>query len=377
MNLLQIIPTYKPAKVYGGTMTSVCLLCETLASKGNCQVTVASTTANGKYELPVYKKTPKLVDGVSVFYFPRWTKDHSQFSPALLWWLWRNVRKYDAVHIHSWWNISVLLSTSVCILRGVKPVLAPRGMLSPFTITGRFKPIFHRFIGEKLLKKTFLHATSEQERRECLSLIPDWQNTNLPNLLDIPSNKTQNNSTVETSHIRLLFLSRIHQKKGLELLFEALADVPFSWSLSIGGDGETEYIEQLKNQTKTLNIDDKIHWLGWVDVDNRGAVFQAADLFVLPSHNENFANVVVESLAAGTPVLVSQYVGLSDYVLTKNMGWVCDTTLQSLREKLTEATTQNTKRHQIARYCGEQVRQDFDPSVLVKRYIDMYQKIEK
>ena len=176
---------------------------------------------------------------------------------------------------------------------------------------------------------------------------------------------------------RLLFLSRIHEKKGLELLFDALAKLPFEWSLDIAGDGEADYIEQLKTYSQNLGIALKINWLGWIKASDRWAIFQSADLLVLPSHNENFANVVIESLAVGTPVLVSRHVGLSDYVLEKNMGWVCDTTAESIREKLAEAIAQNAKRQQISERSGGQIRQDFDPSVLVSRYLDMYQKVRK
>lgn len=348
-----------------------------LAAKGDCRVTVATTTADGKNELPVFSKKPKLVDGVEVFYFPRWTGDHSQFSPALLGWLWQNVRRFDAVHIHSWWNITVLFSVAICAARGVKPALAPRGMLSPFSISGRFKPVFHRFFGKFLLKKTFLHATSEQERRECLALIPSWKNENLPNFLDIPQIGFFQKKNAADGSINLLFLSRIHPKKGLELLFEALSTVGFDWKLAIAGDGEAEYIAQLKNFTQKLGIAGRIDWLGWVGAGERLAVFQAADLMVLPSHNENFANVVIESLAAGTPVLVSDHVGLSDYVLEKNMGWVSRTTVEGIREKLVEIAASPADRAQISEKCAAQVRADFDPAVLVKRYLEMYQKIQK
>jgi glycosyltransferase involved in cell wall biosynthesis len=382
MNLLHIIPTYKPAYIYGGTITSISLLCENLATKGNCNVTVLSTTANGKEELPVHKHTPKKVDGVDVYYFPRWTKDHSQLSPALLWFLLKNARRFEVIHIHSWWNLSVMLATFICILRGVKPILSPRGMLSSFTIKGRFKPLFHRFVGKYLLKNTYLHATSAQEAKECLTLIPDWSHTNLPNLLDTPlmdflpqKIKLNNHNSLENKPFQLLFLSRLHEKKGVELLFEALAKVPFDWSLNIAGGGEIDYLKQLKTHSKNLRIDLKINWLGWVNAQERTSVFETADLLVLPSHNENFANVVIESLATGTPVLVSQYVGLSDYVAEKKLGWVCDTTVDSIREKLIESYTQAAQRVHIAAHSSAHIHRDFDPSVLIEKYVKMYQKI--
>jgi glycosyltransferase involved in cell wall biosynthesis len=383
MNLLHIIPTYKPAYIYGGTITAISLLCETLVEKGNCKVTVLSTTANGKEELPVYKNAPKKVDGVDVYFFPRWTKDHSQLSPALLWYLFRNARRFDVVHIHSWWNLSVLLAVFVCRMRGVKPVLSPHGMLSPFTITGRFKPVFHRFIGKNLLKSTFLHTTSEQEAAECLALIPNWEHVTLPNFLDLinlPNKQKKAPNPLEPTApnrpFNLLFLSRLHQKKGVELLFDALAQVSFNWSLTMAGGGETDYLNQLKKQSENLHIDAKINWLGWVDATERLAAFTAADLLVLPSHNENFALVVIESLAVGTPVLVSKYVGLADYVAEKDLGWVCDTTVESLVENLEKAHRETAKRQHISQHSGAQIRQDFDPSVLAPKYVKMYEKIK-
>ena len=212
-------------------------------------------------------------------------------------------------------------------------------------------------------------------------MIPDWKHTDLPNFLDtplvnLPKSKPLNERTTRSNHtFKLLFLSRLHQKKGVELLLDALAQVTFDWSLTIAGGGETDYVEQLKTQSKNLGIDLKTNWLGWVNAAERTAAFEAADLLVLPSYNENFANVVIESLAAGTPVLVSKYVGLSEYVAANNLGWVCDTTVDSLRETITEANYQQTRRHQIAERCSAQIHADFDPSVLVQRYLTMYREL--
>jgi glycosyltransferase involved in cell wall biosynthesis len=380
MRLLQVTPSYKPAFGYGGTIVSVGLLCETLVTEG-CPVLVITTTANGKTELPTHKQTPVLVNGVPVLYFPRWTKDHSHFSPALLRYLWQQVRQYDVVHIHSWWNLVAMLSVLVCLLRGVRPVLSPRGMLSNFTIKKGFKPLFHATFGKWLLSKTYLHATANQEREECLAFIPNWQNAVLPNILELPP---LNGVSREDKTFHLLFLSRIHEKKGIDVLLKALPQLPFDWRLTIVGDGEPNYIEQLKKQAASLGLQSsngtdvkRINWMGWVKPEDRFKVFEQANLFVLPSHNENFANVVIESLSVGTPVLVSQYVGLSDYVLEKKMGWVCDTTVKSLQAKLTEAYYQKAERHRITSNSSNQIRADFAPATLAAQYVNMYKKALK
>ena len=158
-------------------------------------------------------------------------------------------------------------------------------------------------------------------------------------------------------------------------MIEALTKVSFDWSLTLAGDGESkEYVEGLQRRSRDLQIDHRISWLGWIKPNERWTLLEAADLLVLPSHNENFANVVIESLSVGTPVLVSRYVGLADYVEENNMGWVCDTTVENIQEKLTQANDQKSLRHQISERSATQIREDFDPTILVNRYIDMYQK---
>jgi glycosyltransferase involved in cell wall biosynthesis len=375
MRLLHVIPTYKPAFGYGGPIISIGLLCENLVAKGGCEVVVAATNANIGEDLPVHDREPVLIEGVKVFYFRRITPDHSQLSPALLRYLWHNARQFDVVHIHSWWNLSVMLGTLVCLLRGVRPVLSPRGMLSPFSLKGFGKSLYQWLLGNRLLTKTHLHATADAERAECLTLVPNWQHTVLPNFLDIAFENTQNSAKADNNTFNLLFLSRIHEKKGLDILLNALAQLPFAWTFQIAGDGDATYIAQLKQQATDLGIADRITWLGFVATADRFDVLAQADMLVLPSHNENFANVVIESLSVGTPVLVSRHVGLASYVVEKKLGWVCDTTVESVRSSLATAYFQLEERQRIRAAAPRQIHADFDPSLLVQRYMEMYEKV--
>jgi glycosyltransferase involved in cell wall biosynthesis len=370
MRILQVTPTYKPAYIYGGVTVSISLLCESLAAEGH-DILVVTTTANGKTEFPKHTEKPVLVEGAPTLYFPRWTGDPLQFSPPLFLWLWRNVRFYEVVHVHSWWNLVAMCSVFICLLRGVKPVLSPRGMISNYTIQGFVKRVFHRFLGQFLLKNTFLHATAAQEQREGLRINSRWQSAVLPNLLQLKNVPTR---PIKPANRRfeILFFSRIHPKKGLELLFEALKNLPFDWHLTLAGDGEAGYPEALKASIEKEDFSKKITWLGWVNGANKYTVLGQADLMVLPSYNENFANVVIESLAIGTPVLLSQQTGLSDYVAEKDLGWVCETTVKSVQTTLKQAFEDTTKRQRIEYQSPDIVRHDFAPSVLAHQYVEMY-----
>jgi glycosyltransferase involved in cell wall biosynthesis len=110
-----------------------------------------------------------------------------------------------------------------------------------------------------------------------------------------------------------LFLSRIHSKKGCDLLLEALARVAEAHpdlDLVMAGPDKEGLRPQLEAQAKRLRISARVHWTGMLEGDSKWGAFHAADAFVLPSHQENFGVAVVEALACGLPVLISDKVNI-------------------------------------------------------------------
>jgi glycosyltransferase involved in cell wall biosynthesis len=126
--------------------------------------------------------------------------------------------------------------------------------------------------------------------------------------------------------LRLLFLSRLHPKKGLPLVLEALAlararsDVQLSLTVAGGGDGA--YVGELRALAARLGVADLVYWTGHVEGAAKSALLAGADLFVLPSAQENFGIAVAEAMAAGLPVLVSHEVALSAEVREAGAGAV-------------------------------------------------------
>ncbi|MEL6720071.1 MAG: glycosyltransferase [Bacteroidota bacterium] len=369
--VLHIVPSYKPAYIYGGTITAISILAESQAALGH-KIQVFTTTANGKEELP---KGSTTIDGVQVQYFPRWTKDHTHFSPALLWKLFRSIKKYDTVHLHSWWNLVTIPALFICWLRGVRPFFSPHGMLSSYSLgneSGGAKGVFHRFFGRFLLSKSILHATAQQEAEEGLQMIANWKYILVPNIVELPERKNYRSEQAASPAFTLIFLSRIHHKKGLELLFEALSQVAFEFQLRIAGDGEAEYIQQLKQLAANLNIAEKIDWVGWINDEPKYQFLANADLFALTSHNENFAMVVIESLAVGTPVLLSDQVGLSDYVQEKQLGWICPLEVNKIQEYLQDIFKQKEALATIRSKAAEQIYRDFSAENIARQYVEAY-----
>jgi glycosyltransferase involved in cell wall biosynthesis len=374
MRILQINASYKPTCQYGGPTVSVSRLSELLV-KNACSVEVYTTTANGAAELQVTKNTPQKIAGVSVTYFKRQTKDHSHFSSGLLTTLWKNIRSFDVVHIHAWWNLVSVLSCLIAHLRGVPVILSPRGTLSPYTFSHKnrmAKQLFHCLAGRFLLNRCYLHCTSAREQKAMVQLLKPLKMFNIHNLVSFPAYLPR--PAAKKIPFRLLFLSRIEQKKGIELLFEALADLKFPYQLSIAGNGDKSYLKKLKALSRHYQIADHISWTGFKG-DEKFELMAQHDLLVLPSHDENFGHVVIESLAVGTAVLISNKVGLAGYVKKNNLGWVCETTAIAIKNSLFAIFHSRGMLEVIREFAPVRIVNTFNDDTLIKSYLQMYQQV--
>lgn len=376
MRILHVVPSYKPAFIYGGTITAISILCESQAALEH-DIQVFTTTANGAAELEVIPGEVVEVDGVAVRYFKRWTKDHSHFSPALLHQLWKQAKQFDAIHLHSWWNLVTMPAVFVCWLRGVKPLFSPHGMLSEYSFGQRkkgLKEIFHRIVGRFLLRNTILHATTQQEVEEGTQMIPDWEYKVVSNIVELPAHKNHRKVPINPV-FQIVFLSRIDYKKGIHLLLDALSQVSFPFQLQLAGKGVEAYELELRQQIVALELEEKVNWLGWMSGEAKYELLAQADLFALTSYNENFAIVVVEALAMGTAVLVSNKVGLSNYVLANGFGWKTNLSVEAIVAHLEAAYQAQQKRTTIRHTAPEKVYVDFSSSTIAKQYIAVYENI--
>jgi glycosyltransferase involved in cell wall biosynthesis len=354
---------------------SVSILAEQLVKAG-VMVSVFTTTANGVDELKVEVGKPVSIDGVTTIYFKRITKDHTHFSPSLLAGVWKNVKQYDVVHIHAWWNLVSVLSCFAAIMRGVPVVLSPRGTLSNYSFhnkNSRSKNMIHGSMGRWLLKKSFIHVTSENELSAVKDIVTPKGIFNLPNFIELGGTYAYAEN-VPSTHLKLIYLSRIEEKKGLDILLNALRTVTVPYQLTIAGDGNADYVNHLKQVSVKNGIADKLNWIGFQQ-ENKFDILKIHDLLILPSHNENFGNVVIESLSVGTPVLISENVGLADYVKENGMGWICQTDATSVSSAINTIYANKDILEDIRMYAPGKIEKDFNESHLVKEYIDMYDKV--
>jgi len=377
MKILHISPSYKPAYIYGGPIASVSLLCEAMVDS-SFNLEVITTAANGRNELAIDTSKTHCVDGVNVRYFRRYTKDHTHFSPGLLKYLFRQISKNPkdlVIHIHSWWNFTAVLSCLIASCRNIPVVLSPRGMLTGYSMLNRhsrLKYALHQLIGKRLMRHCHIHATSEQEHQDILQIDQKANVTIIPNLL--PGNLTYQVSKVNEHPFSFLFLSRVEEKKGLELLFEGLANLRFQWKLIIAGTGNKFYIQKLRNICEQLKINNSIEWAGQIEDAKKYNLLAQSDLLVLFSFNENFANAVGESLSVGTPVAISDQVGLASFVKEYDLGWITDQSIQGIIKTLNLAQQDKNKRERIRATAPALISKYFSKQHIIDQYLNIYKR---
>lgn len=368
--------------MYGGPTMSVAKLSEELTKAGE-DVTVLTTTANGKTELEVSIGQENLVDGVKVYYFKRLTKDHTHFSPTLLWFLHQTIKNTKRqtpnnkliIHIHAWWNLVSIFSCLVAKLHGVRVILSPRGMLNEYTLNHKnstSKRIIHLLIGKLLLKHANFHATSKLEAQDIRHFLHK-EAKEIPNFVKLP--QIENFNSLSNEYYNLLFLGRINKIKGLENLFLALSKLKIKWHLSIAGEGDSTYISKLQEIAELNKIQNHIKWLGHVNYEEKFKLIQSSDLLVLPSFKENFANVIIEALAVGTPVLLNNQVGLADYVIQTELGWVTKTNApEQLTKAIETSYIEKAERIKIRKKAPMIIKRDFNENKLVNDYLMFYKQ---
>lgn len=157
----------------------------------------------------------------------------------------------------------------------------------------------------------------------------------------------------------------------MDILLRALALIDLPFHLTIAGDGNTLYVEQLKNEI-TGNLSEYVSWIGF-QKERKFEVLRDHDLLILPSYDENFGNVIIESLFMGTAVLVSKYVGLAAYVKERGLGWLCDTTPESVAESINNIMKWNKNDLlRIRKNSSKILTEDFDRDKMIQQYVDMY-----
>lgn len=289
MKVLHVISGINPKS--GGPTRSVKGLCRALSQAG-LDVSLLVLSGNHPFEDPC---------GVKVF---RGRVD--------------NLSCFDIVHIHGLWLWPIHKVIRECRRQNVRYVISTRGMLEPWSLKQKWlKKRIARWLYQDgdLRCAAALHATAESEAEQFRRLGFKNPIIGSPNGVNVPVKYEPRNT--QNTRKRVLFVSRMHPKKGVMELVEAWGKVVSggveerrSWNVelvyTVSGELEKEYEAKVKDRVKELGLEDQFIFTGALNDDEKWAAYARADLFVLPTYSENFGIVVAEALWAGVPVITTK-----------------------------------------------------------------------
>lgn len=315
MRILNVIPSV--SLVHGGPSRAILEIERAMRDAGH-QMTTLATDDDGPGRRYSAAARPMAVAGVERVYV-RKMGEFYKIAPGILPWLWRNVRRFDVVHIHAVFSFTSTAAALIAWLRAVPYVVRPLGTLAAYGLSNRrrlAKRVSLALVEGPLLRRAAaVHFTSRAELDEASTLAIPMNGVVIP-LGVVPSDGLQAAAGPRRAGAgrSILFLSRIDPKKNLEGLLEAfgrLAPSHGDVKLLIAGDGDAGYLDALRRRARELGIADRIEWLGHVAGAQKAEAFRSADIFVLPSFSENFGIAAAEAMAAGLPSVLSSGIAIS------------------------------------------------------------------
>jgi len=336
MKILHLTPTLDPAA--GGVVEAVLQLSRELNRIGVYNEIACLDSSDGNF--PVFfdfAKINRLGRGIGFY----------GLNFRLAAWIRSNCMRFDAIIVHGLWQFHGLAAVFALIGKKIPLYIFPHGMLDPwFRLNYPIKHLkkkLYWLIAERLLFKRakLIFFTSEEElllskqtflRGYNNLVVSGFGIEGAPVYSDLNSNEFLEKFPSLMGKRFFLYLGRVHEKKGCDVLISAfckvLNDYPDIY-LVIAGPGSEKIINTLKRQIVDFGSSDKILWVGMLSGRIKWDALKAAEIFVLISHQENFGISVVESLAVSTPVIISNKVNIWREIESSRGGLVCDDTVES------------------------------------------------
>lgn len=363
MKIIHFVPSID--RTSGGVGSYMQLLAKELGKL--CELYIV--TANTKHQLKI--------DNAEVRYIPCSIGQYSAMKKE-----WNAILdeiKPDLVHVNCCWMPCCALTQKWAQKKNYKVILTPHGMLEPWIIKRHYwtKKVPALLLYQKAAIKNAdcIHATAESEKRNILKLGYNEKVEIIANGIDVDNIKIKNNWKRNKN---ILFLSRIHVKKGIEFLLEAVSLLKLQlkgYTITIAGEGDQTYISSLKSKALELGIDKMVNFCGGVYGEKKWELYRKADVFVLPTYSENFGIVIAESLACGTPVITT--IGTPWESLNSNKcGWCTAIGTQPLKEALLSFLDLSENILQEYGLRGRRlIEKSFSIKIVANQFLQLYNKL--
>lgn len=297
---------------------------------------------------------------------------------------WIKEEKFDIIQLQSVWDLPYHQVAKIARKLGVPYLITPRGMLEPWSLEQKKwkkKLALWLYQMRDLKKASCIFTTADMEAEHVHRLGVNVPYSVIPNGIETSGYTCRNDET----HIekRILFLSRIHEKKGIEILIEAFSKLREEslelrdWSVMIVGNGEAEYIENLKQRVKGMGMEGCIQILPPVFGKEKINFYQSSALFCLPSYSENFGMVIAEAMSCGVPAITTTNCPW-EILNETHTGWCIDLSVENLKKALQEAMAMDSAElYEKGQRASQLVYEQFNYRNVARRTKELYEWILK
>lgn len=307
------------------------------------------------------------------------------YSPELKRQLAHSFDSYDVIHCHGLWEACLWNAAKAAHTANSPYVISSHGMMEPWSLQqSRIKKqIARRLFVERYLKQaSCLHATAEQEARNVRKLGFRNPIAVIPIGLDVSTyyistrkDEIENKWKSLKGKRLLLFISRMHPKKGLLNLAKAWGDLFRNypdWHLVIAGPDSGGHARQVRSAITAIGAENATTFTGPVYGDVKRKLYASCDIFVLPTFSENFGIVIAEALASGKPVITTKGTPWSE-LEKHDCGWYIDIGVGPLREALGQAmSSSDSKRAEMGKRGRALIKEKYSWPKIAGQMIDVY-----
>jgi glycosyltransferase involved in cell wall biosynthesis len=304
--------------------------------------------------------------------FPRIGDYSPAISPAL------NKVGPDLLHLHGLWTYTTFAGGRWAQERGTSYVISPRGMLEPWALDYHWwkkRPVWWGWEKRTVERASLLHATAEEEADHLRALGLKNPIAVIPNGADLPAMQRKHHD--DDSRI-ILFLSRIHPKKGLMNLVKAWSILrPANWKVVIAGPSQIGHAAEVRKAIVEEGLEGAFEFSGPVYEQAKWELYGNADLFVLPTYSENFGMVVAEALASGAPVITTKGAPWKELV-SSECGWWIDIGVEPLVAALRDAIAlSDADREAMGRNGRRLIEEKYPWPKIAQQMLSVYAWIEE
>ena len=340
MRILNVTETYAPFLEFGGPPVKVRALAQGLAQRGHA-VNVLTADWGLEKRLPQHSegelqalgwdRSPfgwrHAQDGVQTIYLPSWFRYRAlSWNPAVKRYCRARLQNFDLVHVFGIYDLLGPPVAAAARARNIPYVVEPIGMFVPIVRNVWLKRMYHYLVGRRLFAgASAVIATSDLEVQELVAagvapqkIVLRRNGVELP-VSWPPRGKFRSALGIPEQARLILFLGRLSLKKSPELLLQAFGNLlqrmgEHTLMLAFAGPDENNMQQHLAATATRLGIAARVKFSGPLYDDDKWAAYRDADVFVLPSQNENFGNTAAEAVAAATPVVVTEQCGIAPLV---------------------------------------------------------------